>query len=73
MKLHRTWACTASKLVCSNRTYRGYASAAKPEIFDVVCVGGGPAGLSLLAGLRKTRKIPMYRAKLTSILQGLHQ
>ncbi|KAF2403957.1 ubiquinone biosynthesis hydrox [Trichodelitschia bisporula] len=23
-----------------------------PELFDVVCVGGGPAGLSLLAGLR---------------------
>ena len=72
MKLHRTWACTASRLVRSNRTYRGYASAAKPEIFDVVCVGGGPAGLSLLAGLRKT-EISFYRAKLTSILQGLHQ
>ncbi|KAF2875002.1 hypothetical protein BDV95DRAFT_675190 [Massariosphaeria phaeospora] len=27
-------------------------SAASPEIYDVVCVGGGPAGLSLLAGLR---------------------
>lgn len=25
---------------------------AGPEIYDVVCVGGGPAGLSLLAGLR---------------------
>lgn len=24
----------------------------QPEIYDVVCVGGGPAGLSLLAGLR---------------------
>ncbi|KAF2435755.1 ubiquinone biosynthesis hydrox [Tothia fuscella] len=27
-------------------------NAATPELFDVVCVGGGPAGLSLLAGLR---------------------
>ncbi|TVY20616.1 Ubiquinone biosynthesis monooxygenase COQ6, partial [Lachnellula arida] len=33
---------------------RNYASASSrnPEIFDVVCVGGGPAGLSLLAALR---------------------
>jgi ubiquinone biosynthesis monooxygenase Coq6 len=28
------------------------SSSASPEIYDVVCVGGGPAGLSLLAGLR---------------------
>ncbi|KAF2742595.1 ubiquinone biosynthesis hydrox [Sporormia fimetaria CBS 119925] len=27
-------------------------SAATPDIYDVVCVGGGPAGLSLLTGLR---------------------
>ncbi|KAF2707482.1 ubiquinone biosynthesis monooxygenase COQ6 [Pleomassaria siparia CBS 279.74] len=27
-------------------------SPASPEIYDVVCVGGGPAGLSLLTGLR---------------------
>ncbi|KAK3310688.1 uncharacterized protein B0T15DRAFT_407930 [Chaetomium strumarium] len=32
---------------------RSYASAAvQPDIYDVVCVGGGPAGLSLLAALR---------------------
>ncbi|TVY28100.1 Ubiquinone biosynthesis monooxygenase COQ6, mitochondrial [Lachnellula hyalina] len=33
---------------------RSYASTSSrtPEIFDVVCVGGGPAGLSLLAALR---------------------
>lgn len=28
---------------------------ASPEIFDVVCVGGGPAGLSILTGLRASR------------------
>ena len=28
------------------------ASTSAPEIYDVVCVGGGPAGLSLLTGLR---------------------
>ncbi|RFU36112.1 hypothetical protein B7463_g286, partial [Scytalidium lignicola] len=37
------------------RQRRSYAtSALKPEIYDVVCVGGGPAGLSLLAALRSS-------------------
>lgn len=33
---------------------RGFASKPDqaPEIYDVVCVGGGPAGLGLLAALR---------------------
>ncbi|KAF2187622.1 ubiquinone biosynthesis monooxygenase COQ6 [Zopfia rhizophila CBS 207.26] len=30
-------------------------SAASPETYDVVCVGGGPAGLSLLTGLRASK------------------
>ncbi|EPE29652.1 FAD/NAD(P)-binding protein [Glarea lozoyensis ATCC 20868] len=37
------------------RSRRGYATTSQPstlEIYDVVCVGGGPAGLSLLAALR---------------------
>ncbi|KAI6085402.1 ubiquinone biosynthesis hydrox [Hypoxylon rubiginosum] len=36
------------------RPSRSYASAAsaQPDIYDVVCVGGGPAGLSLLTALR---------------------
>ncbi|MCJ1420317.1 putative ubiquinone biosynthesis monooxygenase [Xylographa parallela] len=33
------------------RTY-ATASTTKPELYDVVCVGGGPAGLSLLTALR---------------------
>lgn len=43
------------------RKHRGYAtfetkpastaSSDQPEIYDVVCVGGGPAGLSVLAAL----------------------
>jgi transposase-like protein len=39
---------------CSNQTRRQrrtYATEATPEIYDVVCVGGGPAGLSFIAGL----------------------
>lgn len=34
---------------------RSYASASTttPELFDVVCVGGGPAGLSLVNALRR--------------------
>ncbi|KAI0155056.1 hypothetical protein GGR57DRAFT_491941 [Xylariaceae sp. FL1272] len=31
---------------------RSYASSSRPDIYDVVCVGGGPAGLSLLAALK---------------------
>ena len=40
---------------CSRRfklRSRRYATAASPDIYDVVCVGGGPAGLSLLTALR---------------------
>ncbi|KAH0544512.1 hypothetical protein FGG08_001411 [Glutinoglossum americanum] len=39
------------------RIHRRYATTASetPEIFDVVCVGGGPAGLSLLTALRASR------------------
>ncbi|KAI0022989.1 ubiquinone biosynthesis hydrox [Xylariomycetidae sp. FL0641] len=34
------------------QSIRSYASISKPDIYDVVCVGGGPAGLSLLTALR---------------------
>lgn len=30
------------------------SSAGTPEVYDVVCVGGGPAGLSLLTGLKSS-------------------
>ncbi|KAH9998908.1 ubiquinone biosynthesis hydrox [Xylariaceae sp. FL0662B] len=39
----------------SFRTYASVAevgAAAQPDIYDIVCVGGGPAGLSLLTALR---------------------
>jgi ubiquinone biosynthesis monooxygenase Coq6 len=38
----------------SIRLHRRFASGSAdvPQVYDVVCVGGGPAGLSLLAGLK---------------------
>lgn len=38
----------------SHSPFRAYASAAAqtPDIYDVVCIGGGLAGLTLLAALR---------------------
>ncbi|CZT17852.1 related to monooxigenase [Ramularia collo-cygni] len=32
--------------------YSTAASSSKPEIYDLVCIGGGPAGLSLISALR---------------------
>ncbi|KAI1383509.1 ubiquinone biosynthesis hydrox [Hypoxylon trugodes] len=34
------------------RSYANVGSQQEPDIYDVVCVGGGPAGLSLLTALR---------------------
>jgi ubiquinone biosynthesis monooxygenase Coq6 len=49
------------------RPTRSYATAAaaKPDIYDVVCVGGGPAGLSLLAALRM---LPLQYSPITHIV-----
>lgn len=37
---------------------------ARPDIYDVVCVGGGPAGLSLLTALRANRATSALRVAL---------
>ncbi|RAL17156.1 putative ubiquinone biosynthesis monooxgenase (Coq6) [Aspergillus homomorphus CBS 101889] len=45
--------CQLSRLPARRRfASHSTPSSASPEIYDVVCVGGGPAGLGLLAALR---------------------
>lgn len=43
------------------------SSANAPEVYDVVCVGGGPAGLSLLAGLKAS---PITRGLKVALIEG---
>jgi ubiquinone biosynthesis monooxygenase Coq6 len=38
-----------------------------PEVYDVVCVGGGPAGLSLLAGLKAS---PVTSSLKVALIEG---
>jgi ubiquinone biosynthesis monooxygenase Coq6 len=38
-----------------------------PEVYDVVCVGGGPAGLSLLAGLKAS---PVTSGLKVALIEG---
>ena len=45
--------------------YSTASTAPKPEIYDVVCIGGGPAGLSLLSALRSNQST--RRLKVTLI------
>lgn len=54
-----SWVCNScrqtSRLSLRLARRRTYATVGtKPEVYDVVCVGGGPAGLSLLNALRRT-------------------
>ncbi|KAK3329769.1 hypothetical protein B0H66DRAFT_597333 [Apodospora peruviana] len=45
--------CRSCTRQSQRKLQRSYSSAApRPDIYDVVCVGGGPAGLSLLTALR---------------------
>ncbi|KAK3300814.1 uncharacterized protein B0H64DRAFT_414608 [Chaetomium fimeti] len=47
------YVCRSCTQSLQRQLRRTYASAtAQPDIYDVVCVGGGPAGLSLLTALR---------------------
>ncbi|KAK4248155.1 hypothetical protein C7999DRAFT_31349 [Corynascus novoguineensis] len=45
--------CRSCTQILQRQLRRAYSStAAQPDVYDVVCVGGGPAGLSLLTALR---------------------
>ncbi|KAK4034789.1 hypothetical protein C8A01DRAFT_18464 [Parachaetomium inaequale] len=46
------YVCRSCTRSLQRQLRRTYSSAAQPDIYDVVCVGGGPAGLSLLTALR---------------------
>ncbi|RAL66189.1 hypothetical protein DID88_005861 [Monilinia fructigena] len=49
----RTFATTTSTTTSSSSSYDSLSTSnARTDIYDVVCVGGGPAGLSLVAALR---------------------
>ncbi|KAJ5744442.1 hypothetical protein N7533_009312 [Penicillium manginii] len=49
----RPYVCTSCRHgIGATRRRFGTNSSQTPEIYDVVCVGGGPAGLGLLAALR---------------------
>jgi ubiquinone biosynthesis monooxygenase Coq6 len=51
------------------RSQRRFASSSAdaPEVYDVVCVGGGPAGLSLLTGLKSS---PITSGLKVALIEG---
>ncbi|KOS18497.1 putative ubiquinone biosynthesis monooxygenase [Escovopsis weberi] len=51
-----------SRLRCAAR--RAYSTPAAHDVYDVVCVGGGPAGLSLLTALRSNPATSRLRVAL---------
>lgn len=51
LQVLRLYVCSSCARTLKLRS-RSFATTAPPDIYDVVCVGGGPAGLSLLAALR---------------------
>lgn len=67
LRAHRAASTPAVRLRI--RLQRRFASTSPnaPEIYDVVCVGGGPAGLSLLAGLKAS---PVTNGLKVALIEG---
>ncbi|KAB2577771.1 Ubiquinone biosynthesis monooxygenase COQ6 [Lasiodiplodia theobromae] len=68
-----SWVCNScrqtSRLSLRLARRRTYATVGtKPEVYDVVCVGGGPAGLSLLNALRSS---PVTSGLKIALIEGL--
>lgn len=58
----------ATVFACVRPQRRSASSTApSPEVYDVVCVGGGPAGLSLLAGLKAS---PLTKNLKVALIEG---
>ncbi|KAF2096645.1 ubiquinone biosynthesis hydrox [Rhizodiscina lignyota] len=51
-RITKVWSRSQAPRIESCRGYATESSQSHHDLYDVVCVGGGPAGLSLLAGLR---------------------
>lgn len=67
-RAHRV-TCPIPAVRCRIRLQRRFASNASntPEVYDVVCVGGGPAGLSLLAALKAS---PVTNRLKVALIEG---
>ncbi|KAK7726044.1 putative ubiquinone biosynthesis monooxygenase [Botryosphaeria dothidea] len=68
-----SWVCKSCRRtsqfplnIARRRTFATHGT--NPEIYDVVCVGGGPAGLSLLNGLRSS---PVTSGLKIALIEGL--
>ena len=57
----------AIRLVLSLPRRCASTTSSSPEIYDVVCVGGGPAGLSLLTGLKAS---PLTSGLKVALIEG---
>lgn len=72
--LLRSYVCPSCRSSLTKGTRRAFSNTPNvrttPDIYDVVCVGGGPAGLALVAALRMTFIYPILSHLITNSNQG---